>query len=258
MVACLFLASSLPAAQITEAPATPIASLSLDQVVQNLEGHNTSRATALEQFEGDRVYRLRYRGFPGDRDAEMVVKVSFHAPNSKEFSIVSQSGSKFIIDHVFKKLIEGEQEALRDSRQQMALTRVNYDFQLAGYENSRNGGAYVLNLIPKTKNKYLYRGKIWVDATDFAVVRIEAEPAKNPSMWIKKTEISHTYSKLGDFWLPVENRTVSRLRLGGVATLTIEYQNYKITKAVRVARTSSHVGDSSLLDGRLAAVSPAP
>ena len=30
------------------------------------------------------------------------------------------------------------------------------------------------------------------------------------------------------------------------------------TKAVRVARKSSRVGDSSLLDGRLASVSPAP
>ena len=39
---------------------------------------------------------------------------------------------------------------------------------------------YVLNVIPRTDEKFLYRGKIWVDAKDFAVTRIEAEPAKEP------------------------------------------------------------------------------
>ena len=61
--------------------------------------------------------------------------------------------------------------------------------------------------------------------------RIEAEPAKNPSFWIKKTEIHHAYLKVGEFWLPAENKTVSTLRLGGRATLTIKYQNYDIQTA---------------------------
>jgi hypothetical protein len=67
-----------------------------------------------------------------------------------------------------------------------------------------------------------------VDDRDFAVCRIEAEPAKNPSMWITKTEIHHDYQKFEDFWLPVKNESVSNLRLGGHATLTITYQNYEI------------------------------
>jgi hypothetical protein len=47
-------------------------------------------------------------------------------------------------------------------------------------------------------------------------------------MWITKTEIHHRYHKFQDFWLPVENQSVSNLRLGGRATLTITYQNYEI------------------------------
>ena len=217
--------------------ATPAPALSsplqLDQIVNNLEERNAQRTAALEQFEGKPIYRMQYRGFPSDHDAEMVVTVSFHAPNSKEFSVVSQTGSKFIIDHVFKKLLEGEEEAAKgDNRHQTALTRDNYDFELAGYETTPEGGQYILNLLPKTKNKFLYRGKIWVDAQDFAVVRIEGEPGKNPSMWIKKTEIAHKYVKVNNFWLPAENHTESRIRLGGVATLSIEYKDYKIIKAI--------------------------
>ena len=158
--------------------------------------------------------------------------MSYRAPNSKEFSVVSQAGSKFIIDHVFKRLLEGEQEAANDeNRRQTALSLENYEFTSAGYENTPDGPQYVLNLLPKTRNKYLYRGKIWVDAKDFAVVRIEGQPAKNPSFWIKNTEVKHRYIKVNDFWLPAENHTESVIRLGGRAILSIEYKDYRITKA---------------------------
>jgi hypothetical protein len=211
---------------------SPTASLPAGEIAKKLQERNAQRAAALEQFDGKRIYRMQYRGFPSDRDAEMVVHVTYHAPNVKEFKVVSQTGSKFVIDHVFKKLLEGEQEAANEeNRRNTALSTENYDFTSAGYETTREGAEYVLNLLPKTKNKFLYRGKIWVDAKDFAVVRIEAEPAKNPSFWIKKTEVKHTYVKVGDFWLPAENRTESVIRLGGVAVLSIEYQDYKITKA---------------------------
>jgi hypothetical protein len=221
---------------------TQTAPLPVDEVIRNLEERNAKRTAALEQFEGDRIYRMAYRGFPNNRDAEMVVKLSFHAPNSKQFSVVSQNGSKFIIDHVFTKLLEGEQEASNgENRRQSALTRENYDFAMAGFETTPEGGRYIITLLPKTKNKFLYRGTIWVDSKDFAVVRIEGEPGKNPSLMIKKTEIEHKYEKVDGFWLPAENHTESQIRLGGTATLSIEYENYKILKVSALsAATNNH------------------
>jgi outer membrane lipoprotein-sorting protein len=209
------------------------APLPAEQVARKLQERNAQRAAALNQFSSTRVYRIQYRGFPSNRDAEMVVNVTYRAPNAKEFSVVSETGSKFIIDHVLKKLLEGEQEAANEeNRQRTALSTENYDFTSAGYEATPDGAQYVLNLLPKTKNRFLYRGKIWVDAKDFAVVRIEGEPAKNPSLWVKKTEIEHKYVKVDDFWLPAENHTESVIRLGGRAILSIEYKDYRITKAV--------------------------
>jgi len=226
------LASWVAAAQQAPEAGVQKSPLPLEQVVKNLAERNAARTAALSQLEGKRVYRMEYRGFPSNRDAEMVVKVNFRAPNSKEFTVVSQTGSKFVIDHVFKKLLEGEQEAAKgDNQRQTRLSSENYDFEFAGFENTPQGSRYVLNLLPKTKNKFLYRGKIWVDAKDFAVIRIEGEPGKNPSFWIKKTEITHQYVKIGDFWLPAENRTQSVIRLGGTASLSIEYQDYKILEA---------------------------
>ncbi|MGA9542812.1 MAG: hypothetical protein WBQ85_04550 [Candidatus Sulfotelmatobacter sp.] len=206
--------------------------MSAEQIARRLQERNAERTAALDQFNGTRVYHLQYRGFPSDRDAEMVVNVTYDAPDAKKFSVVSESGSKFVIDHVFKKLLEGEQEAANEeNRRNSALSTENYDFTSAGYETAPEGREYVLNLLPKTKNKFLYRGKIWVDAKDFAVVRIEGEPARNPSWWIKKTEVKHKYVKVDNFWLPAENHTESVIRLGGRAILSIEYKDYKITKA---------------------------
>lgn len=206
--------------------------LPVEEIVRNLQQKNAQRAAALTGFEGTRVYRMQYHGFPSDHDAEMQVNVTYHSPDAKQFTVVSSKGSKFIIDHVFKKLLEGEQEAANaENRRRTALSTENYDFSLAGYENSAEGGRYILALLPKTKNRFLYRGKIWVDAKDFAVVRIEGEPGKNPSFLIKKTEIAHKYVKVNDFWLPAENHTESIIRLGGTAILSIEYRDYKITGA---------------------------
>jgi hypothetical protein len=87
----------------------------------------------------------------------------------------------------------------------------------------------VLEVEPLTDNKYLYRGKIWVDAADFAVAKIDAEPAKNPSFWISSTAINHQYERTNGFWLPAQNRSETKVRVGGTAVLTIDYGKYQVT-----------------------------
>src|ERR1700685_2938237 len=222
------------AAHQASAPSDPAQrpALTAEEIVSHMEEKNREREAALRKFEGTRVYHVKYHGFFGSREAGMVVSVSYTSPNDKEFTIVSQQWSKFVIDHVLKGLLDGEKEAATgDNHQHTALDSRNYDFPLASVEASAEGPQYVLNAAPKMDNKFLCRGKIWVDAKDFAVTRIEAEPAKTPSFWIKKTEVKHKYEKVGDFWLPAENKTESWIRLGGHASLSIEYEDYKITES---------------------------
>jgi hypothetical protein len=221
-----------PAALIaadSESRLTASAPLSADQVVDNLIRRNQERAQALLHSDATRVYRLVYQGFPGDREAEMTVEATYDQPSSKEFKVVSQSGSKLVINRVFKRLLDSEKEAAQPAMSaKTQLNRDNYKFELVGYEPSKTGGQYVLRVNPKSSSKYVYRGQVWVDAADFAVTRIEAEPAQNPSFWTKKSEIHHEYKKVQDFWLPAKNESVSYIRLGGRATLTIEYKDYRV------------------------------
>jgi hypothetical protein len=205
------------------------APLTADQVVERLVLRNSERARGLKRAEGQRAYHLIYRGFLGDSEATMVVAATYESPSTKTFRVLSSTGSMLIRKGVFQKLLEAEQEAATlNNQQRTALDTSNYEFALLGQEQGASGSQYILEVRPKTKNKFLYRGKIWVDGNDFAVTRIEAEPAKNPSFWIKSTQIRHEYTKVGDFWLPARDESVSSIRLGGHATLTIEYTQYQV------------------------------
>ena len=210
--------------------------LSVEQVVNNLIRMNLERARALPAYRSTRTYRAEYRGFPGSRSAEMVVDVKYEPPGTKEFAVRSETGSKLIIDRVFKKLLEGEKEAFEaENQKRTALNEENYAFTLLGCETAPAGAMYVLAVEPRIKSKFLYLGKIWVDAYDFAVARIAAEPAKNPSFWIRQTEIEQVYGKVNEFWLPARNHSITTVRLGGHADFTIEYRDYQLTTATKPA-----------------------
>jgi hypothetical protein len=222
----------LQAQTLAELPSQD-APLTVKQVVAKLAEMNRERALALHEFAGLRVYRLQYQGLGGSKEAVMEVQMNFRAPATKSFTVTSQDGSKAVIEHVFKKLLESEQEALdEENHRASALTLENYEFTLQGREQTEQGEAYVFYVKPRTRNKFLYQGKIWVSTTDFAVTQIQAMPAKSPSFWVKKTQFEHRYKKVGDFWLPARNRTESQIRLGGHAVLTVEYTNYRIVSAV--------------------------
>jgi len=227
----LVITTSAFAADVAPMPTstTQVAGLSADEIVERMRQRNELRAIGLRAYESTRSYSLSYRGFPSDREAQEEVVVHYTAPESKSFDVISWRGSKVIQSKVFAKLLEIEREAANEeNRRQTALTPENYNFTLLGSRPSPAGGCYLLGVMPRRENKYLYRGEICVNAADFAVESIDAEPAKNPSFWIKKTRIEHRYQKIGQFWLPASNQTVTSVRLGGTATLKILYSAYQL------------------------------
>ncbi|MFZ0859906.1 MAG: hypothetical protein WAN18_04435 [Candidatus Sulfotelmatobacter sp.] len=233
----------MAAAPLDPPAASPVPLLSAEEIVTKMVERNLERARALGAYQGTRVYRLEYRGFPGSRSADMIVEVKYRSPGTKDFSIRSENGSRLIIDRIFKRMLQTEKEALTEENQsRVALNQDNYRFALAGFESMPTGPSYILSVEPRTDNKLLYRGRIWVDAEDFAVVRIEGAPAKNPSFWTKATKIEQVYGKVGSFWLPLSNRSSSEIRLGGHASFTIDYQDYQITAASPLRKQGEFAG----------------
>lgn len=206
--------------------ATP-APITTADVVQQLVRHNEGRAERLKYYASQRCYHVEYHGFPVHAEAKMVVEMTYRAPSSKTFRVLSESGSHFLINHVLKKLMKSEVAAARHQNGN-ALTPENYNFHLIRLEVDNGRTLYVLRVEPKRPRKFLYRGTIWVDSTDFSVVKIEAQPSKKLSFWIRSTKIHHVYTKTGDFWLPEQDRSVTKVRFfGGTAVLTIDYGTYQ-------------------------------
>jgi hypothetical protein len=222
------LAAGIPA--VAQQP-TVSAPLSADEVMQRVVQMNEQRANALETYTSIRSYHLECHCL-SHKTADMVVRAEYDAPNKKAFTILSESGSGTVRSRVFKKLLEAELESMREENQQgSAITPQNYTFQLTGFQKIDGNEFYVLDAHPLTKNKFLFRGRIWVDANAFAIARVEGEPAVNPSWWTVKTDFKRSYQEIESFWLPESNDSETKVRIFGTAVLTIKYGEYKITGA---------------------------
>ncbi|MBV9669933.1 MAG: hypothetical protein JOZ43_03165 [Acidobacteriales bacterium] len=208
------------------------APLSVDQIVARLVSKNEARSKALTGYSSIRTYHLECHCI-SPKKADMTVRARYSAQRrTKDFEVVSESGSGTVRSKVFRKLLEAEQEALQlDNERRLAITPENYSIRLLSYEKTQTGDAYVLEVLPRGKSKFLFRGRIWVDGTDFAITRAEGEPAVNPSWWTKKTEVVRTYEKVGEFWLPQNNNSVTQLKLLGTAMLEITYGSYQLAAA---------------------------
>jgi hypothetical protein len=248
---CVGLAFLLAAAATTCAAAktggdSPSAQLTTNEIVGLLVEHNQERAARLQYYSSERHYHLEYNGFPHHAEASMDAEVTSNGPTSKTFRVVSESGSHFLVDHVLKRLLISEEKAAR-IQSENALTPANYRFQLIGRAIQGGRPVYELKVEPRVASKYLYRGEIWVDAKDYAVTQIEAEPATRLSFWVRKVDIHHVYQKTGPFWLPYRDRSETKVVLGGTAILTINYGTYSFSR-LQVQTRSEPAGNKTAMD----------
>ena len=196
-----------------------------DEVVARMIQLDARRQTQLQGYTATR----HYVAFNKQRRAEMLVRITCTKDGVKEFATLSEEGSRWIRKHVLYKMLKEEAEASRrDTRSSTRIIPANYDFQGAGQDIIDGRSAYVLSLIPKAENKYLIAGKIWVDATDYSIVRIEGRPTRNPSFWTRNVHFVHTYEKVGPFWFAASTHSVSEIRIFGPAELTIENSEYSL------------------------------
>lgn len=202
---------------------------SAEDVVANMMRFDAQRQSQLTGYTAIR----RYVAVNKNRRAEMLVHVDCASDGAKQFTVLSEEGSGSIRKHVFHKLLSEETEASRrGTRNSTRLTPANYDFQFVGQEKLESGPAYVLAVSPKTANKYLIDGKIWVDANDYSIVRIEGQPARNPSFWVRNVHFVHTYEKVGPFWFASATHTKSEIRIFGSSELTIENSDYTLNSPI--------------------------
>jgi len=178
-----------------------------------------------------------YMLFGNDRSkskAEVTAEVTFVPPNSKKFSIQHSSGSG-LGERLVRRMLEGETEIVKDYGS-TDISPDNYDFHFVGEEVVDNQRCYVLTLSPKRKQKTLLRGKMWVDANSSLLRRIEAEPAKGPSWWLRDVRITFSYGDVGGMWLQTASEFTTNVRLVGQHTITSRDVRYEPVELVGAER----------------------
>jgi hypothetical protein len=191
-------------------------SLSLPDIV--------SRMQAAENAEQNRPsYTLlrEYRLSGADSNvptSQVLAEVEYVPPSRKEFSIRQAEGNERGAK-IVRRVLEHEASMAKGPAQSDFCTD-NYDFALLGKQTLNGRPAYVLQLKPKHESVELLRGKAFVDAESFLVVRAEGEPAKNPSWWIKDLQVAIDYGRADGVWLALATRATANVRLVGTHTLT--------------------------------------
>jgi hypothetical protein len=214
------------AAAAGSAPTTP---LTADQVIQRMIEGDQWRKSALQQYISNRRYVADNERF--SKHAEVVVREKYVYPGKKEFQTLSESGSDYIRRKVISKLIDAERDATESqNRDQTRITPENYKFELLGTEEQEGYPCFLIAVVPKYSKKYLMKGRIWVNQEDFAIVRMEGSPAKNPSFWTRQVEFTRRYQKHGPFWLAASIESDSEVVIAGKSSLRIEYSDYVITQ----------------------------
>jgi hypothetical protein len=208
-------------------PAGPLGTPSSDHLFQELLSHNQWRQDHLKGYSVKRVYRVT--NGKGTLSAEEQVSLEFEAPGIKRYTVTSEKGSAVVRRLVFKRLLDSEVETAGGrSRTDSSISPANYRFQVLGEEQLDGRPCYMVEATPTRNAKYLFRGKVWIDSQDFAVAKIDGEPATNPSWWTKKIHFVRRYQKIGDFWLPRSDESVNQVRIFGTHILTIEHQDYEV------------------------------
>lgn len=230
MPASIFLLITLMAArENTPAPAPDVS-----EVIAAMMRKDAERRSEFEGYSGIRTYVLE-NAEHGKR-AEMTVRVVCQRNGARSFEVISESGWGGASKHVFPRLLEAEASASKPgSGEDSGVNPENYSFRMIGIERIGDRTAYAIEIAPKLPKKYLVRGTIWVDTTDYAILRIQGSPAKTPSFFIRKVRFTHSYQKNGPLWLPESDISISDVRIFGPTQLTILYRDYQLGEESAVA-----------------------
>lgn len=213
----------LGAATVTSAPE----SLTLDQILRRMDDHDRAMAVSLPGYTCLRRYTLENRRF--HKQAELSVRMTYLSPGHKKFQVLSEQGASYLRQKVLRPMLAAEEEAGRDDIRPLTLfVTSNYSFKLLGIQLQQGRPAYLLELTPKSHNKFLIRGRVWVDVENLGVIRVEGSPSQSPSIFIHNTRIVQQSSRFDAVWLPLFNHSDTDSFLFGHTEVTIDSWDYKI------------------------------
>jgi hypothetical protein len=188
-----------------------------------------------------------YNFFGKERDkskSQVIADISFVPPDSKNYTIQQTKGSG-LGEKVVRRMLESEMDIAKNHGA-TDISTDNYDFRFDKTEEMNGETCYLLELLPKRIDKNLLKARIWVDANTFVIRRMEGEPAKSLSWWLRNVRITFLFGEVGGMWLQTASESTVTVRILGRYTMVANSIKYKMGEVV-VAVLPDKVQDISSL-----------
>jgi hypothetical protein len=206
-VAASFAEAQLPATATATAGSPDLQTIVSRMMRAQEQNRVSSRAITVR-----RDYQLLDKG--NEQKARVIANVTYLPPDHRQYEVESSHGGmgekvlRDVLDH------ETEKKNARDTARQ-EFSPDNYSFSLAGSEEIDGRKCFVLQMDPRHDDKDLLRGRVWIDAGNFNIRRIEGNPSKSPSWWIRDLHILMSFSEVDGMWLRTFTHAVANVRFKG-------------------------------------------
>ena len=124
-------------------------------------------------------------------------------------------------------MLEGQMAFAKDSGS-TDISQDNYDFRFIRQQDVSNHRCYVLELLPRRKGKNLLRGEIWVDVNTYLIHRVEGQPVKSSSWWLKDVRIVLLFGYVGGMWMQTSSESTANVRIVGQYKMISQAVSYNI------------------------------
>ncbi len=210
--------------------------LSEKEIIARIDAAVQQRSDSLAGYQVQELYSI-YRNGEDKPSAEETVQTTYTHDAGKDYTPVSHSGSNMLRNTVISKVLAGEKEMSAAANRPGALvTSANYEMHPQPGTVELNGHkCIVVDLVPRRKSQHLFKGKEWVDAADFTVVRLAGVPSESPSFFAGDTVVQRDYEKFDGFSMATHAEARSHSFLLGDTVMKIEYTGYKIDRGPAAA-----------------------
>jgi len=182
-----------------------------------------------------------YKVFVADSNqprTKVRAQVNFLPPNVKSYDIDQSTGG--MGEKVVRRILDHEVDATRDPKTMM-VNDSNYDFALASEGVTGGRSCYKLEITPRHERKDLLQATIWVDKDSYRILRIEGEPAKSPSFWVKDVHVIIEFAEIAGMWLQTGTQAMAHLRFGGEYRIVSHDLDYAVSQTIAASAAQPRI-----------------
>lgn len=200
-------------------------------IIRGVDASVKNRIDRLAGYTATEHYAV-FRGHDQTHPAaEMVVKTTYRKETGKSYTIVSQTGSGFWRSEVLDRLLDNEKLMSKPGNVETALiTSANYEMKpdAKGMERIDGRNCLLLDIAPRRKSQYLFRGLLWVDAKDFSIVQLKGTAGKSAFFLASAAEVTRQYTELDGLPMATHAAAVSGSVLLGQTVVKVDYSDYQM------------------------------